>query len=200
MLSLPVPYFESVPLASCPGNHWNEELLISELHDQRQHAERLSDLFWSRSKQSDRRPSVRSARVEIGERVYRNAIDAVDHVAFSQRRYAGRLNTNFGDESVRIDLFDVETLHAGQMTIRDQLRRQFGERDAEAQRVAFRVGSLSEWPWLVRPNRGVVDGGRSPNATFAVCFSSLPFDVSQKGERDCGPQACSRRVESSPAH
>src|ERR1043165_6297739 len=88
--------------------------------------------------------------LEIRERRYGHAVDAIDNVAFGQRRRAGRLNTNLGDESVRIDVFDEKTLHAGQMTIRAQLRRQFGERDTEMQRVAARVVRFRTWfGWFV---------------------------------------------------
>ena len=53
--------------------------------------------------------------LEISERTYRHAIDAVDHVAFSHHRLTAGLNANLGHQSVWIDLLDEQTLNAGQM-------------------------------------------------------------------------------------
>ena len=88
--------------------------------------------------------------MKIGERSHRNAIDAIDYVAFDERLNATG-SAKFGNQPVWIDVFNVETLNTRQMPIGKQLRGQFRERDPEMQCVAARVRSLRIWCCWSRP-------------------------------------------------
>ena len=46
---------------------------------------------------------------------------------------ASRRHAKLGYEAVGIDLFNEETLNAGQVAVGEQLRRQFGKGDTEVQ-------------------------------------------------------------------
>src|SRR5687767_7613326 len=115
-------------------------LLISELNDQRYLA--LASKVSPDHIENDWVTCFETIQhaLEIRERSYRRAIDFMDHVAFVHGRSTPRGNAQFRDESVWIDLFNVKPLHAGQVTIGEQLRSQFCERDAESQCVATWIG------------------------------------------------------------
>ena len=153
--------------------------LIRELHDQRHQPFAPLISHEPCHIQNDRVARLQSIQhaLEIGERTYRRAIDAIDYVAFSHHRLAAGLNANLGYESVWIDLLDEETLNAGQMPVRNELRRQFRKCDPETQCVATRIGFFRSGLCRCQSTRDS-RGGRSPSATVAVFFSSLPLVVS----------------------
>src|SRR6185369_4607351 len=118
----------------------HKRLLISELDDQRDLSIALHVSLNSDYVEHDRIAGFQPAQYsrEIRERAHRNTIDAIDDVAFDQHWLTGVI-AKLRDETVRIDVLDVKTLDARQVSIGEQLRRQLRERDAEMQCVATRV-------------------------------------------------------------
>src|ERR1044071_3076030 len=70
--------------------------------------------------------------LELFERVDGHAVDAQHNVTFGQRARA-----RVGDDAARVYVLDVEAAHADELALVGELRRQFLERDAEAQAVDF---------------------------------------------------------------
>src|SRR4051812_5003537 len=156
-------------------------LLIRELHNQRYQTIALSIALNPRHVHHDRVAVFQRAQhaLKIRQRIDRTAIDATDDVALDERGRAARLNAKLGHQSIRIDLFDVQSLNARQPAIREQLRRQFREGDAETEPITFRV-DLRIWLRRLNPLAGLRPltqrDLRGPALEFAV-------DVAEENER-----------------
>ena len=101
-------------------------LLISKLDDHRIQSIAFRVAFGSLDPghvQNDRITRLQTTQhtLKIGERSHRNAIDAIDYVAFDERLSATG-SAQFRNQSVRIDVFNIKTLNTGQMSIGEQLR------------------------------------------------------------------------------
>src|SRR5215213_1487088 len=118
-------------------------LLISELYDQRKHSIALHVSQDPGHVEHDRIAGLESTQhsLEVREGSNRNTIDTIDNVAFQQHRLSAGI-AQLRDQSVWIDVLEVKTLDACQVTVSEQLRCQFRQRDSEMQCIAAWIAAV----------------------------------------------------------